>query len=224
MSSLYNSSDYDHHEYGEYPLDTEEFLEQYDTFILSQARKNVFDTRKLFHPDVLDMEIDDLAQKTRIKLWQARQKQQIEKPKAYISRIAHNESVSMIRQHKPVSSLPLDEDGELYQGNFIGTFGREIPDPLYELEQKESDLLSLDTTIDAISTLPQCQQHAMICSLKEKVDDLLTFLDICREHNIDAETIHRPGSSDEVQAQRSSMTVARKKLRPRLRPCLLALY
>ena len=200
-----------------YKPGAEAFLAEYDSFIRAQALKYVLNARRLVHPDALDMEVDELAQKTRIKVWQAWQKQYITNPKAYISRIAHNESISMVRQHRPVDQLPLDEDGELYQGDVVGTFSQIGQDPADAVEQADTNGYYLHKTVDAIVKLPHRQQRAMLCSLKAKVDDVRAFARACQAHNIDVEALHWPTTGEELQAMRSSTTIARKKLRPLLK-------
>jgi DNA-directed RNA polymerase specialized sigma24 family protein len=197
----------------------EALLTEYDLYIRKQARRYMQNAARLAHPDVLDMEVDELAQKIRIKIWRAGQKQHISNPKAYISRIAHNEFISMVRQHRPISQLPLDEEGELYQGDVVSTFSQEGQDPADEVEQADSNRYYLHKTVDAIVTLPQQQQRAMLYALKEKLDDMYTFKRACRAYNIDVEALHAPRSVGELQAMRSSTTIARKKLR-----LLLKLY
>jgi DNA-directed RNA polymerase specialized sigma24 family protein len=188
-------------------------LIEYDSYIRKQARRYMLNARRLAHPDALDMEIDELAQKIRIKIWGAWQKQDISNPKGYIGRIAHNEFISMVRQHRPISQLPLDEEGELYQGDVVGTFSQEEQDPADEVEQADVNRYYLHKVVEAIVTLPRQQQRAMLYALKEKIDDICAFKRACRAHNIDVEALRPPTSGGELQAMRSSTTIARKKLR-----------
>src|SRR5256885_16695694 len=90
-------------------------LRRNDDYILTLAREKV--PRHIASPEVLDLEIHELAQRSRIKLWRALQKRHITHLKAYIRRIVHSESMDMVRSYKPDLPLPVDEDGELYQGD-----------------------------------------------------------------------------------------------------------
>lgn len=90
-------------------------LRQNDEYILAMARKKV--PRHIASPEVLDLEIQELAQKSRIKLWKALQQRHITHIEAYIRCIVHSASIDMIRNSKSDLPLPLDEEGELYQGN-----------------------------------------------------------------------------------------------------------
>lgn len=67
-------------------LDTiERILEDYNSYILTLARQAVI--RSATRAEVLDMEIDEIAQMTRVKLWQTLQKTRVDNLKAYIRRI-----------------------------------------------------------------------------------------------------------------------------------------
>jgi DNA-directed RNA polymerase specialized sigma24 family protein len=197
-------------------LNIEALLNEYDPYIRQQARRHMLNARNRFAPETLDMEIDELAQKIRIKIWGAWQKQDISNPKGYIGRIAQNEFISMMRQHRPINQLPLDEEGELYQGDVVGTISQEGQDPADEVEQSDTCRYYLQGTVEAIVALPQQQRQAMLYTLKVKVDDVWAFKRECRTHNIDVEALRPPTSGKELQTMRSSATIARKKLRQRL--------
>src|SRR5438876_10781810 len=83
--------------------DVNEILEHYDSFIRMLARKNM--PRSITSADVIDLDMDELVQITRLKLWLALEKQDIRNMNAYIRRIVYNEAVNMVRQHNPI--LPL---------------------------------------------------------------------------------------------------------------------
>src|SRR5438045_1273113 len=147
-------------------FDVDAILEQHDEYIVALARKNI--PRTVALSEVLDLEIDELAQKSRIKFWLALQKRQITYPKIYIRYIVQSESVDLFRQHKPILSLHTDEDGELYQGNLLLTLGEGMQDPLDELEREEMIADYITEAVENVLKLPPCQQFAMICSLKDQ--------------------------------------------------------
>src|SRR5260221_3673911 len=93
----------------------EELLEKFDPYIVAQTRQLACLGSDVAYP--AGLELDDIAQRVRIKLWQALRQRPIEKPVAYIKRIVHTEFVDMKRQHKPHLPLPVDEEGELHAGN-----------------------------------------------------------------------------------------------------------
>ncbi len=210
MSSFNDTYDQAHQ------ADAELLLEEFDTFICIQARKQVHLTHATHYADVLIMDGEDLAQETRIHFWQALLKQQIDNHKAYIRRIIHNEDVSRLRQKKPTLPLPLDEDGELNQ-SMLPAISFDIlqdsEDPQQQLEQAETFSFYRDRTADVVTTLPGSQQHATLCSLKDRVDDLLAWTEAFRARGLDLSAVQWPSDQKELQAQRSSASIARRKLR-----------
>ena len=192
-------------------FDVDKMLEDYDAYIVGLARKNV--PYNVTSPEVLDLDIDELAQNTRIKLWIASQKKRITSIKAYIRCIVRTQSVNMVREHQPVLPLPTDEEGELYHGNLLVTAGKGMQDPLEELEQEETIAEYITKTVDEVLKLPSRQQLSMVCSLKEEVDDLLLIVNAFKDRGVDIETVNCPEEKEEVQRNRASRSVARKKMR-----------
>jgi hypothetical protein len=188
-------------------------LEEYGPYIRTLAWQQF--PRDITRPD---LDVDDIVQNACIKLWRALQDDHIISIKGYIRSIVHSEIVDIARRHKFTLPLPVDEDGELYQGDVIITQGEGMRDPAYEVEQKEFVAGCLADTADEVIRLPSCQQRAMICSLKDRVDDLLLLIETYQAHGIDIETVHWPEEKDERQKYRASLTVARKKLRASLYP------
>jgi DNA-directed RNA polymerase specialized sigma24 family protein len=127
-------------------------------------------------PDVLDLEIDEITQRVRIKFWKALLTKEIEHHKAYIRAIVSNEFNDLGRRRKVPLPLPTDEDGELYMGNVLVNEGEELADPAIEFEKVEvmDDLLKL--TAHLVTDLPPRMQRAMINHLKEQVDNLTRLI------------------------------------------------
>src|SRR5579885_1943586 len=112
------------------------FLEQHEAYILAQARRLV--PRNIFSPEVIDLETDELVQKSRIKLWQTLQERTITNPRAYIKAVVHSEAVNATRsKHRSLLPLPVDVDGELPQGHSIGRLREDALDPATLFEQNE---------------------------------------------------------------------------------------
>src|SRR5437016_5208964 len=105
----------------------EEILKEYEPYIRSLVRKQF--PRNMVHPDVLDLAIDEVAEEALVKLWFALQHDCITNVKAYVRRIVRSVIVDMRRKHKPTQPLPVDEEGELYQGDVIATVGQGWHDP-----------------------------------------------------------------------------------------------
>ena len=128
----------------------EEILERFDSYIALQAKELVRQNPHIAHQAVLDLEIDDLIQKVRIKLWRALKEKDIAYPKSYIWRIVRNEFVDMIRRMKPLYALAVDQDGEIYYGNVLVQSGAGMADPLDEVEQQDEVANCMDKTVDAV--------------------------------------------------------------------------
>lgn len=190
---------------------TEELLEQHDPYIVALARKQV--PRNITSPETLADDIDELAQNTRIRLWMSLQKGSIANPRAYIRSIVYTEAVNMVRRHKPAFQLPLDDYGELYQGRLLLSPGEGMQDPSVELEEEEMTTEFIQTTVDAVLKLPPRQQQAMICSLKDQLDNILTLVESFRDKQVDIESMHWPEEKDEAQRLYASLSIAWKKLR-----------
>lgn len=191
--------------------DAQQILEQYDAYIVTLARKMI--PRKIVPPDVLDLEIDELAQKVRVKIWLSCQNRRITNPKAYIYRVARTESIDMLRQHKPTLPLPIDGDGELYQGNPLVQAVEEMRDPASKIEEEEALAEYIIKAVDGILALPACQEQAVICSLKDQVDDVAQLIQAFKAHNRDIEGVNWPAERSDKQRLKASLTVSRKKLR-----------
>lgn len=192
-------------------FDVNEVLEQYDEYIEALAWKNI--PHSVVPSEVLDLEIDELAQKSRIKFWLASKKRQIIHPKAYIRCIVQTEIVDILRQHKPTLPLPTDEDGELYQGDLLVTPSEGMQDPLDEFEHEEMTVELINKAVDDMLKLPACQQRAMIASLKDQIDNVLLLIGAFKDHQINIEEVNWPEEKKEVQRMRASLSIARKKMR-----------
>ncbi len=189
----------------------DEILRQNDDYIVAMAREKL--PRHIASPEVLDLEIQELAQRSRIKLWKALQHRHIRHIKAYIRCIVHSASVDMVRNYKPDLPLPLDEEGELYQGNVLVAFSEGMQDPLYELEQKETVAEYIMQVVGVLHSLPPCQRKIMICSLKEQLDDVSTLTQAFKKFEVNIEAVRYPSKKKEVQNLKASLSIARRKLR-----------
>ena len=192
-----------------YDNDADEILERYDMYIVALAQKRV--PQNCVRIEALHDEIDELAQNVRIKFWLAIQKKRINNPQAYIRSIVYTEVVNITRRSPSALPFPLNKDGELYQCNPIIVQSQEMQDPICEVEQKEAIDELLEEATEEILRLPPQQQRAMICSLKEHLDDSLLVLNALGKH-VDIEEIRWPEKGKELRSLRSSLSVARKKL------------
>lgn len=203
----FNSEDFSAYESD---FDIDELLEQHDRYITALARKKI--ARNVIPPEMLSDEIDELAQKIRIKLWQISQKQQIIYPKAYLSCSAYTESVDMVRRYKSAKNLFIRTACETHPGNSKEEPGEGVEDPVEKLEQEEDIREWLTRIAEEVCTLPPRQLHAMLCSLKDQIEDFLPLLDALKNRGVDIEDINWPSEREEVRRLQVSLSIARKKL------------
>lgn len=186
-------------------------LERYYGHIVKLARIQV--PRSMVPPEEFEDEVEELAQKALITFWPKliSKEHQIASPKAYLKHIVRSRSIDMLRQRKSMatSRLLLDQDGELYQGNALIITGDGLCDPAVEFERKEL----IAEVVDDVLELPAIQRYAMICELKDEVGDTFPLEEIFVKHGIDIKTINWPEDPIELQKLKSSLSVARKKLR-----------
>jgi RNA polymerase sigma factor (sigma-70 family) len=190
----------------------ERILEDYNSYILTLARQAVI--RSATRAEVLDMEIDEIAQMTRVKLWQTLQKTRVDNLKAYIRRIAHNEAINRIRQqHKEVIPLPVDEQNEVSQEYTPLSQSESILDPVTIFEQKEAVAECTRKLITLVIQLPHRQQQAMICSLKERHDDPASLARSFKLAGKEIASYNWPGDKVDENRLRASLSFTRKRLR-----------
>jgi RNA polymerase sigma factor (sigma-70 family) len=149
----------------------EEILAHYDGYIVTLVRERIAQNPNIANSAVLDLEIDELVQQVRIKFWRALEEKDIQYPKAYVKCVVNSEFIDMTRRRKPVQSLSEDEEGEIYRGNVLVTPGEEMADPAEVVERREETRGRLREVVNAVMELPERQQHVMICSLQDRVDD-----------------------------------------------------
>lgn len=191
----------------------DEVLERYNfAYILAQVRRVAHLHTKIAHPDVLDLELEDIAQEVHIHLWQKLQIEPIENHEAYIRRmICHAFTDVMRRQKRLGATLPLPTlpDGELFVEDVLNTLSEGIPSIESEVEQKEAAIRCAEKAAVAISKLPPHQKSAIACSLYERLDDPRQFKDIFRSHGINIETARWPDERAEKRLLKASISVAR---------------
>jgi DNA-directed RNA polymerase specialized sigma24 family protein len=202
------------------PIDIEETLQRFDPYIIAQVRELLRRNPHFAHPDVLDLEVDELVQRVRIKFWHVLSARRVEYSRAYIKRIVHSEFIDMLRSKKPQRALPLpvDEEGELYQGDMLVTPGAGMSDPADELENHYTGASCMAIVIDAVLQLSPRQQHAMVCSLRDHVDDPGQFelafnaRQSAHKPHIDVSLLRWPAQKSQKRLLQSSLSAARQNL------------
>lgn len=190
-------------------IEVNKSLERHFTYIVESVRIQLGYNNLLSNEST--EEASDLVQATLIALWRrlCSEQGQINSPKAYIRRIVHSCYVDAIRRCKLTFPLPLNQEGELYQGRVLLVPGEGVQDPANEFEREEL----IAEVIDDVLRLPPHQQYAMICMLKDEVEDTLSLEEAFRKRGIDIRKIDWPREAFEMQKLRSSLSAARKKLR-----------
>lgn len=196
--------------------DVEEILVQLDPYIVAEVEKQARRSSNLARPEVLDLEIDEIIQRVRIKFWGALQEKHIEYPKAYIRTIVSNEFKDIPRRRRAPLPLLTDEEGELHQGAAILTQSEGMSDPAHEFEQKERLNEWIALAAFAVSALSPRQQQAMICLLKERVDNRIRLVDAFKQYKINIDTFEWPDNKVDETRLKASISVARHKIALRL--------
>lgn len=194
-------------------------LEELDAYIQMLANKNL--PYQLSSPTTRDLDVAELAQQIRIKLWQALEKERvslerIKNTKAYVYTITRHEAINMLRAHKKIFPLPIDDDGEINAGQMLINPGEGLQDPLSILEQEEYLEECICQTANTIEALPKRQQLAMICELKDHIEETLPIINRLREGKKAILQKEWPTEKHAAHSLKVSLSVSRKKLRKEL--------
>jgi DNA-directed RNA polymerase specialized sigma24 family protein len=197
---------------GPYDSDPEnDFLVEHDCYIRTVARK-LFPS-ELFPEDMFELEVNELAQTIRIKLWKAHQKRTINNPRAYIRKIASTAVVDIVRHRKPTVSLSTDMNGELNLGYFqLAQNVRFLQDPVYEVELGEIDPSLLTKLVEAMLYLPPRQKLAALCAIKEHQNEVPALINALKKMGLNIDVTNCPNEGHEIHLLKASLYVARKKL------------
>ena len=192
----------------------ESVLTEYDQYLIRQVQDCVRLHSDVIRPEVLDLETDELVQRVRIKFWHALEDKHIEYPKTYLKRIVNSEFIDLVRRLKPQRTLdlPVDDEGELYQGHMLITPSLGMADPSVEYEEQVTANERLQEAVDAILTLPARQQHAIICDMRDRVDDLDALKKAFKTRKAPIEKWQWPQQKNEKLLLRASLTYARLKV------------
>ena len=187
-------------------------LEQLDPYIIMQGEAFGRTHPHFAHPAILDLEIKEVIQRVRIKLWEKLQAQHpITSYKTYIKTMIHHAFIDEMRKKKHFLPLLTDEYGEI-EGTLVATYGNYTLDPASAFEQQaEADEL-INKVVEAIAYLPERQKFAIICHLRERVDDLVQLDSTLHAHEVNAKTIVWPSKLAEKQLLKASIPPARNKI------------
>lgn len=192
---------------------SEEVLKRYDRYIIMHTRLFALQYPISAPTGVVDLEIDELIQLIRIKFWRALEKSEIHSPQRYIQRIIRNEFIDFHRRNKRLVPLPVDEE-EHWSQREMETL--ESSDPADEVQQKADETARLQEAIPIILSLPPRQQLAMICSLRDLIDDPVQLSQAFRNYKKNIDGLRWPTGKAEKQLMGASLSVARSKLRQKM--------
>ena len=187
-----------------------EALEKYFPLILALARQEV-------PVSIGPVDSEDVAQEAFIKLLLSAKKQPIESPKAYIRKIVHTVKIDIARKYKPNlnQAFPTDENGEISEDSLSDVSGMGLNNPETLLEEEEAVEERMQEIVTAIATFHPRQRRATICTLRDRVDDLLQFVDALSTSGIDSEA-QWPAPQPDRQRLQASYAPARRKIAQRM--------
>ncbi len=189
--------------------DIEEILVRFDSYIVALVEYKARRSSNIGRPEVLDLEIDEIAQRVRIKFWKALLVKKINHHRAYIRSIVGNEFNDLGRKRKAPLPLPTDEDGELYMGNVLLSESEGIADPAVEFSKEEAMDNLMELTARVVTDLPPRMQRAMICHLKEQVDNGIRLIEAFEKHKVNINAISWPNDQVDTGRLKASISPAR---------------
>ncbi len=180
---------------------SETILRTIDSYLVVQASKlmHLYTGYKYGAGDTL--EVDELIQRVRIKLWRILEKKEISNLYPYVRRTVYNEFIDMKRQQKPV--WPLSEESEQLEG---------AADPASEFLQKIESTLFLHSIARMVLALPPRQRQSMLCMLHDRLNEMGQLQTVFYSYNINLEAELWPTDKTEKRLLIASLSVARQKL------------
>jgi len=194
----------------------EEILVRLDPYIVASVENMARRSSNIARPEVVDLEIDEITQRVRIKFWGALKEKPIAYPRAYIRTIVNNEFNDIPRKRKAPLPLPADEDGEIQLGNTLVAEREGMSDPAYEFELEEglNDWMAL--AAQAIAHLSPRQKHAMICLLKEQIDNRIQLVEAFERHRVNIDDFAWPDNEADEIRLKASIYAARHNIAQRI--------
>jgi RNA polymerase sigma factor (sigma-70 family) len=200
----------------------ETFLIQMDPYIIRAVTRGIRGNLLRIHPALVDLEINEVAQRIRIKFWGAWQKRHIKTPTAYLKRIIHNEIIEFARTYQPTIPLPLDKYGELYQGEMILAYNSQksvsgsLEEALFstywaEQEQRLTEK-NIRTIVKIMLFFPEQQRYALLYKLNLVKDDIFYLKTVLQDLDVDLQQIPWPQTPQEKKRMGASYLVAKRTL------------
>ncbi len=189
-----------------------DLIEQLDRYIVTRVTREMTHNPAFAHSPSLDLEIDDVVQQIRIKLWYAVQKQVLRSPRAYIARMISTTLVDLLRSREPTFRLFLDEEGEPYAGYPFIEPGEGMDDPEYEVSQEATLRELLVEILHHLQTFPLRQQVALLGALRERIDDLESLDSLLQRMGFPQTAFTKPEDIMPRHQLKPSLSAARRRL------------
>ncbi len=180
---------------------SETILRAIDSYLVFQANKlmHLYAGRKYGLDDA--MEVDELIQRSRIKLWRILEKKEIVHLYTYVRRVVYSEFIDMKRQQKQVWRL--SEESDQLEG---------AADPAREFMQKVENALFMHSVARMVLALPPRQRQSVLCLLHDHIDEMAQLQAVFCSYHIDLEAARWPVDKKEKRLLIASLSVARQKL------------
>jgi len=168
--------------------------------------------QRLVSGNIGPVDYEDVAQEVSIKLWLISQRQVISSPKTYARKVLRTVMVDMLRKYKPhlYQSLPTDEEDEILEGHLMIMADVEQDNPEVIVEQEEALEELMAKVLSVVCELHPRQQHAAVCTLKDRIDNLLPFVEALQEKDIDFD-LEWPTEKTERQRLQASYAPVKRK-------------
>jgi len=193
-------------------FDIQEILVRFEPYIVMLVHKSASNSSNIARPEVLDLEIDEIIQRVRIKFWQALSKKEIVHHKAYLRAIVSNEFNDIGRRRKAPLPLQIDEDGELYMGNVLVNGSSDIADPAAIIEKEEELENLMELTAQVVPALPPRMELAMINHLKDQVDNLILLTEMFEKYKVNISSKQWPADPADNKRLKASLSPARQRI------------
>lgn len=180
-----------------------EVLESIEPFIQAEVNKRV--------GNLPPEKVSEIKQNVRIKLWQALQRGSIQYPFAY-TRLIIKSVFGDLGRERQFYALSYDEYGEVSQGKVLVNLGVDWDNPEDTVVQEEVMADRLKVIVEAIARLPTRSRLAMICSILERVDDVVQLKRIFESYHVPIEMEAWPDDPMAMQRLKALLYNARRKI------------
>jgi DNA-directed RNA polymerase specialized sigma24 family protein len=193
----------------------DEMIARYEPFIRMQVKRKALTYHILVHPETLDLELDDIAERVLVSFWQKLQAGAIHYPEAYIQRMIDYAFLDILRRQKRQGmplSLSTHREDDPSRASVPEVCDDTTPDPEADILQQEAAWELAAQLARAIEQLPPRQKRAMECSLCESLAELRQFSATFAICHVNIENARWPGTDEEKRRLKASLFAARSAL------------